>query len=159
MAIRIFYNYSQYNFRSDYNTPLTEHDYMQIQSNKQAFLDSKKSELNREFKQDQGLWRRMSFPVMVLFFLIGLTVPILAITKPTLTDQFENSDTFMSIFGVVMFLGIISISGGLGYYKSRKSFKKYRKQALDYYRSHVKDISTSNSYQDYVTTRSKWLKG
>jgi hypothetical protein len=149
----ITYNYSYYKFGTDFNTPLTEAEYLAIKTNKKSFWRNVKKDLQQRFRNDQGTWRVICFFIMAAYFVAGLGIPILSIALPSSLTFFDCSDLFFSIIGVLMVLGFFSLSAGLGYFKSLRSFNKYLRRIHEYYESHAHDISQSSSYKDYCDSR------
>ncbi len=150
MAISIEYKFTKYKFEKSINDPISKESYSVLKNNKKQFLRELKKAILKQFNQGQGKISRIAFFIMIVYLSIGIVIPILAFINSNLFDNLENSEVFISIFGIMMLIGLGSLSLGFGYYKSRASINNYIECMEIYYTAHAKYVNESSDYESYL---------
>lgn len=65
-------------------------------------------------------------------------------------SKLTDGDITATIMGIIMLFGFITFPLGLGYRKSKKSFKEYMVNLMSYYKSQYLIIDKTDDYNTYL---------
>lgn len=150
MAIRIDYQYTNYDLQTDFNEPVSKESYSFIKSDKKLFIKKKKQLIN-EFNDNQGMIKIIGFYICAVYLIIGIGIPIMAISGSSVVDDIGKSDAGATIGGIAMIIGFFSLPFGFGYIKGRISLSEYIDSLEKNYEVHSKYIIESKDYESYLS--------